>query len=163
MGWGGGDRNTMVGDDTECNMKYGKLYVENEQKYESMEDQNTDKDVGGTGIYSSKMVGGYKRVVQCEFVRGVCKQHKLEGSRMVTKTKVWRQKKHGYGWVTVSRVTYTCSYSGMKTSLSDAGLSSMGTSTSPVSVDEKGEASSNNILGNIIGQSSGARKGKLNS
>ena len=161
--WGGGDRNTMVGDDTECSMKYGELYVENEQKYESMEDQNTDKDVGGTGIYSSKMVGGYKRVVQCEFVRGVCKQHNLKGSRMVTKTKVWRQKKHGYGWVTVSRVTYTCSYSGMKTSLSDAGLSSMGTSTSPVSVDEKGEPSSNNILGNIIGQSSGARKGKLNS
>ena len=96
-------------------------------------------------------------------MRGVCKQHNLKGSRMVTKTKVWRQKKHGYGWVTVSRVTYTCSYSGMKTSLSDAGLSSMGTSTSPVSVDEKGEPSSNNILGNIIGQSSGARKGKLNS
>ena len=75
----------MVGDDTGCSVKDGELYVEDEQKYESMEDQNTDKDVGG-----------YNRVVQCEFVRGVCKQHKLKGSRMVTKTEVWRQKKHGY-------------------------------------------------------------------
>ena len=139
-------------EDNVCSTKYGELYVEDDQKYECMEDQNKERDVGECNV-----------VVQCEFVRGVCKQHKLEGSRMVTKTKVWRQKKHGYGWVTVSRVTYTCSYSGMKTSLSDAGLSSMGTSTSPVSVDEKGEPSSNNILGNIIGQSSGARKGKLNS
>ena len=110
------------------------LYVEDGQKYESMEDQNTDKDVGECNI-----------VVQCEFVRGVCKQHKLKGSRMVTKTKVWRQKKHGYGWVTVSKVTYTCSYSGMKTSLSDSGLSSLGTSASPESAIKKVGISSNKI------------------
>ena len=63
----------------------------------------------------------------------------------------------------MSKVTYTCSYSGMKTSLSDAGLSSMGTSASPVSVNEKEGPNSNNILGNTIGQNSGVGKGKLNS
>ena len=26
--WGGGDRTTVVGDDTGCSMKYGELYVE---------------------------------------------------------------------------------------------------------------------------------------
>ena len=63
----------------------------------------------------------------------------------------------------MSKVTYTCSHSGMKTSLSDSGLSSLGTSALPESANQKVGISSNNILGNTIGQKSGARKGKSNS
>ena len=51
-------------------MKYGELYVENEQKYESMEDQNTDKDVGG-----------YNRVVQCECMQTTQTQGEQEGDQ----------------------------------------------------------------------------------
>ena len=36
-----------VEDDNGCSTKYGELYVEDDQKYESMEDQNIDRDVGG--------------------------------------------------------------------------------------------------------------------
>ena len=52
---------------------------------------------------------------------------------------------NGYGRVTVMKVTYTCSYSGMKTSLSDSGLSSLGTSASPESAIKKVGISSNKI------------------
>ena len=47
---------------------------------------------------------------KCEFKRGVCTEHKLKGDKMVNTTKKWQKKKAGYGWVTIRRVTYTCSY-----------------------------------------------------
>ena len=47
---------------------------------------------------------------KCEFKRGVCTEHKVKGNKMVNSTKKWQEKKSGYGWVTIRRVTYTCSY-----------------------------------------------------
>ena len=47
--------------------------------------------------------------VTCEFNRrGVCNVHKIKGEKMTQKRKVWRKKKYGYGYVTISQVTYSC-------------------------------------------------------
>ena len=47
---------------------------------------------------------------QCEFKRGMCIEHKIKGDKMVNTTKKWQKKKAGYGWVTIRRVAYSCSF-----------------------------------------------------
>ena len=46
--------------------------------------------------------------VECEFVKGTCKNHGIKGNKKVTSTKKWTKKKHGFGWVTQKKVTYSC-------------------------------------------------------
>ena len=45
--------------------------------------------------------------VECEFVKGTCRNHRIKGNKKVTSTKKWTKKKHGFGWVTQKKVTYS--------------------------------------------------------
>ena len=38
--------------------------------------------------------------------------NKLKGDKSTTKCKVWRKKKFGNGYVTITKVTYSCSVEG---------------------------------------------------
>ena len=54
-----------------------------------------------------------KKPRECEFTKkGMCIEHNIKGDALKTKRKVWRKKKHGYGWVTTTSVTYRCSMEG---------------------------------------------------
>ena len=54
--------------------------------------------------------------VICMFSKkGMCDMHKIKGDMKRSKTKAWRKKKFGYGWVTTTGVTYTCSMAGSRT------------------------------------------------
>ena len=45
----------------------------------------------------------------CTFIRGVCKEHKLKGEKVITKKRSWVMKKTGLaGWSTSRTVTYRC-------------------------------------------------------
>ena len=44
----------------------------------------------------------------CEYSRGVCRIHKIRGIRNIIKTKSWKKKKYGFGWVTTTRIEYSC-------------------------------------------------------
>ena len=56
---------------------------------------------------------------------------------MTQKKKVWRKKKYGFGYVTVSTVTYTCK-EGMKPINSDVGNVSNEPNLSPVLANDQG-------------------------
>ena len=40
--------------------------------------------------------------------RGVCRKHKVLGNKTSSKKKIWTKKKFGWGWATVTSVSYTC-------------------------------------------------------
>ena len=40
--------------------------------------------------------------------RGVCKSHKVLGVKTSSKKRIWTKKKFGWGWATVTSVSYTC-------------------------------------------------------
>ena len=44
----------------------------------------------------------------CVFKRGICQEHKIKGTKMTTKRQVWKKRKYDYGYVTVSKTTYSC-------------------------------------------------------
>ena len=44
----------------------------------------------------------------CEYSRGVCRVHKTRGIKSNIKTKTWKKKKYGYGWVTTYKTEYSC-------------------------------------------------------
>ena len=39
----------------------------------------------------------------------MCKKHDIKGTRIETKSKVWKKRKYDYGYVTTKKVTYSCS------------------------------------------------------
>ena len=39
----------------------------------------------------------------------MCKIHNIKGNRIEAKTKKWKKKKFGYGWVTTTTIRYSCS------------------------------------------------------
>ena len=46
---------------------------------------------------------------RCSFnKRGVCKKHKVLGDKTSSKKRIWTKKKFGWGWATVTSVSYTC-------------------------------------------------------
>ena len=55
------------------------------------------------------MVGGGVLDKKFEFRRGICHEHKLKEDKSTTKCKVWRKKKFGNGYFTITKVTYSCS------------------------------------------------------
>ena len=69
-----------------------------------------DDEVIPNEIEGDELMGGGSgdRMVMCEFKRGICQRHKLKGEKKVTKTRVWRKKKFGFGYVTTTKTTYSC-------------------------------------------------------
>ena len=63
--------------------------------------------------------------------------HKLKGDKITQKRKVWRKKKYGYGYVTISQVTYSCK-GGMKPMNSETSIDSNEPNLSPVLTNEQG-------------------------
>ena len=59
-------------------------------------------------ISMNEVEGGGSVEQPCEFKRGICKTHNIKGNKTVVKSKKWAAKKTGFGWVTSSKVTYTC-------------------------------------------------------
>ena len=79
--------------------------------------------------------------VSCEFNRrGFCKVHKIKGEKKTQKRKAWRKKKYGYGYVTVSEVTYSCKMS-MKPIDSEIGTDRTEPILSPVLANKQGDTS----------------------
>ena len=79
--------------------------------------------------------------VSCEFNRrGFCKVHKIKGEKKTQKRKAWRKKKYGYGYVTVSEVTYSCKRS-MKPIDSEIGTDRTEPILSPVLANKQGDTS----------------------
>ena len=74
--------------------------------------QNSKNDCGveyrDMNMDDCGIVDNSEMIVECEFVRGTCKNHRIKGTRKVTSTKKWTKKKHGFGWVTQKKVTYSC-------------------------------------------------------
>ena len=44
----------------------------------------------------------------CVFKRGICQEHKIKRTKITTKRQVWKKRKYDYGYVTVSKTTYSC-------------------------------------------------------
>ena len=83
--------------------------------------------------------GGASAYAICTFTKkGHCKLHKIKGDVSRNKTKVWRKKKFGYGWVTTTVVSYTCSRAGM-TTMDSIGLDGISQGRSPESANSKGD------------------------
>ena len=90
---------------------------------------------------------------ECEFTRkGMCKIHNIKGNRMEAKTKKWKKKKFGYGWVTTTTIRYSCSLDSVGQIRSENDSQVQHSDLSP------GNNSSSNgdyqalILSNLIGQ-----------
>ena len=48
-------------------------------------------------------------VEQCTYdKKGVCNKHGVKGDRSEVKTRTWRKKKFGYGYVTSRKIVYSC-------------------------------------------------------
>ena len=61
--------------------------------------------------------------VPCDFSKqGVCRIHKTKGNKMSRKTKVWRKKRYGYGWVTITQSSHTCRMSDFDQQKSEVGI-----------------------------------------
>ena len=86
--------------------------------------------------------------------KGFCDQHKIKGNASRNRTKVWRKKKFGYGWVTTTIVSYTCSGAGMTTTDS-IGLDGASQGRSPESANSKGDLDFVEQPGNSIGRGLG--------
>ena len=82
--------------------------------------------------------------------KGFCYQHKIKGDALRTKTKVWKKKKFGYGWLTTTVVSYTCSGAGM-TPKNSIGLDGTNRGRSPDSANSKGDLHFIEQPGNSIG------------
>ena len=92
------------------------------------------------------MISEVRRGVSCEFTkRGVCSLHKLKGDKITQKRKVWRKKKYGYGYVTISQVTYSCK-GGMKPMNSETSIDSNEPNLSPVLTNEQGGSTSSDVF-----------------
>ena len=99
--------------------------------------------------------GGGSMDKPCEFKRGVCKEHNMKGNRVVVKSQKWAKKKTGFGWVTSSKVTYTCNHDTAKSSnhnLTENSTQLM-SSQSPASNSKKQGAMFRLSLDNISGVS----------
>ena len=56
--------------------------------------------------------------VDCSFSRGICMKHNVRGVRKVSKIKKWGLLKTKiYGWIHTQKVTYTCTFRDLETSL----------------------------------------------
>ena len=55
-------------------------------------------------------------VQECQFVRGICVEHKIKGEKLKIKHKAWVKKKFGYGWLTTTKVKYSCNLMGNNSS-----------------------------------------------
>ena len=90
--------------------------------------------------------------VKCEFKRGVCQEHKIKGDKKVTKTKAWRKKKFGYGYVTTTKTTYSCRLEGVPiTAPEQHPGSTTAISLSPGIANSKGGYNSDFVSNNLIG------------
>ena len=80
-----------------------------------------EQDTTTTLPSSSETVN--KREESCKFNRrGVCRRHKVLGVKTTSKKRIWTKKKFGWGWATVTSVSYTC----MVDDKSDYGAASIG-------------------------------------
>ena len=105
--------------------------------------ENSEEDISGGGM-------------KCEFKRGVCQEHKLKGDKKVTKTKVWKKKKFGYGYVTTTKTSYSCKLEGVQPAAPEQHPgSSTAISLSPVTANSNGGYNSEFVSNNLIGQEDG--------
>ena len=83
--------------------------------------------------------------------RGVCKKHKVLGNKTSSKKKAWTKKKFGWGWATVTSVSYTClvedrsDYS--TTNIGDREVSSLPGVDKWVSINPKDLENSRSLVG----------------
>ena len=74
----------------------------------------------------------------------MCRGHKLKGEKVTQKRKFWRKKKYGFGYVTISQVTYLCK-ADVNPMNSEISIDTNEPSLSPVLTNEQGGFTSNEV------------------
>ena len=87
--------------------------MENEVMMENMDeivpDRNSKEEQNSTTTLPSSGETMNQNRESCTFNRrGVCKRHKVLGVKTSSKKRIWTKKKFGWGWATVTSVSYTC-------------------------------------------------------
>ena len=71
-----------------------------------------DNDVGVRQGDSTEVIfdsGGDGAIVECQFRRGTCLNHKIKGKKMTKTSSHWAKKKNGeFGWSYRKKVNYKC-------------------------------------------------------
>ena len=85
--------------------------VEDEQhggiQGEGVQVKNDRDDITGVQYGESGVVCTFSK-------RGTCMNHKTKENVIKQKTRSWRKKKFGYGWVTTTETSYTCIMASMQ-------------------------------------------------
>ena len=89
-----------------------------------------ENDISGVQYGESEVVCTFNK-------RGTCMNHKIKGNAIKQKNRSWKKKKFGYGWVTTTVTTYTCSMASMQPRTSVA-IGDIILSQSPESACSKG-------------------------
>ena len=90
---------------------------------EIVPDMNSEEEQNTTTTLPSSGGTMNQERESCTFNRrGVCKKHKVLGDKTTSKKRIWTKKKFGWGWATVTSVSYTC----LVEDRSDYGATSIG-------------------------------------
>ena len=136
------DGETLRDEDEAC---HGHSVVAEDVGVVTKQNNMNDKDV-------SECVSMSKEPSVCSFTKkGVCVTHNIKGDVLKTKTKVWRKKKYGYGWVTTTTVTYKCSMAGVGLIMSTGSTSEL-LSPAPSLANNKGDYIVGSAIGGMVGQ-----------